>query len=189
MRPIRFFAALVIAMSASVADAASVVFETSAGSFEIRLFADESPKTVENFLHYVNSGFYDGLIFHRVIPGFMVQGGGFVAPFDPRKKPKAATRPPVTNESENGILNLQWTVAMARTADPDSATSQFFINVADNHFLNYKSGQPGYAVFGKLVAGQDVVTEIVGLQRYESVGQFDNVPAEPPVIIKAAYKP
>jgi len=141
-----------------------VDLKTSAGTIRLELYPGKAPKTVENFLKYVKDGHYDGTIFHRVIPGFMIQGGGFDAQF--RQKP---TRAPVPNEAQSGVQgglkNEVGTVAMARTSDPDSATAQFFINVNNNTFLNW--GDPrgdghGYAVFGKVVSGMDVVNRIAG---------------------------
>jgi len=139
-----------------------VDLDTTAGKIRIELYPDAAPKTVENFLSYVKSKQYDGTIFHRVIPGFMVQGGGFSSDF--QQKP---TRAPVQNEAEQsskaGLLNVPGTVAMARTGDPHSATAQFFINVADNKFLNFRDASPqgfGYTVFGKVVDGMDVVNKI-----------------------------
>ncbi len=142
-----------------------VIMETSMGSIEIELDEDKAPVTVENFLSYVASGAYDSTIFHRVIDGFMVQGGGFTP--DGNKKP---TNPPIVLESKNGLTNDLGTIAMARTNIPDSATNQFFINLKDNSFLNYSStrtdslylssSSPGYAVFGKVVTGMDVINQI-----------------------------
>ncbi len=136
-----------------------VVLETSKGNIEIELDSESSPTTVANFLGYVQSGFYEGTIFHRVIPGFMVQGGGFTA--EARQK---ETNAPIRLESNNGLKNTAGTVAMARTTAPHSATSQFFINTVDNAFLDYSPGNDGYAVFGKVVSGMDVVHEIEGVQ-------------------------
>ncbi|WP_298290624.1 peptidylprolyl isomerase [Thiomonas sp.] len=157
-----------------------VEFVTSMGDFVVQLDPARAPKTVANFLDYVKSGFYKGTIFHRVIPGFMVQGGGFTA--DMQQKP---TRPPIPLESQNGLRNLHGTIAMARTADPNSATSQFFINVVDNPSLDYP--QPdghGYAVFGKVVSGMDVIDKIVAVPT-KSVGPYQNVPVKPIVIDNA----
>ena len=157
-------AALVASGFAQPAMAANpqVELQTTAGNIRIELFPDAAPKTVANFLDYVKAKYYDGTQFHRVIPNFMVQGGGFNAEF--QQKP---TRPPVPIEAEMsskaGLLNVPGTVAMARTGDPNSATSQFFINVKDNQFLNFKSADPqgyGYTVFGKVVSGMDVVDKI-----------------------------
>ncbi|MGE0071559.1 MAG: peptidylprolyl isomerase [Thiomonas sp.] len=157
-----------------------VEFVTSMGDFVVQLDPARAPKTVANFLDYVKSGFYKGTIFHRVIPGFMVQGGGFTA--DMQQKP---TRPPIALESQNGLRNLRGTIAMARTADPNSATSQFFINVVDNPSLDYP--QPdghGYAVFGKVVSGMDVIDKIVAVPT-KSVGPYQDVPVKPIVIDNA----
>jgi cyclophilin family peptidyl-prolyl cis-trans isomerase len=156
-----------------------VVLETSLGSIKIALDRDKAPKSVENFLEYVRSGHYDGTIFHRVIPGFMVQGGGFDASM--KQKP---TRPPIVNEASNGLHNRRGTLAMARTNDPDSATAQFFINVKDNAALDYGPRNPGYAVFGEVVDGMDVVAKIVGVPTVTRPPYAD-VPATP-VVIKSA---
>jgi peptidyl-prolyl cis-trans isomerase B (cyclophilin B) len=155
-----------------------------AGNGVITLELDEAkaPKTVANFLSYVKKGHYDGTIFHRVIPGFMVQGGGF-APGMQQK----STDAPIQNEAQNGLKNQKYTVAMARTSDPHSASAQFFINVADNGFLNHTapSGQGwGYAVFGKVVAGTDIVDRITGVKTGRK-GGHDDVPAQDVVIEKA----
>jgi len=132
-----------------------VVLETSLGSIEIELNKEKAPITVENFLNYVMSGAYDGTVFHRVKDGFMIQGGGFT--IDGKKK---STNPPIKLESNNGLLNEVGTIAMARTNIPDSATNQFFINLKDNSFLNYSPTSPGYAVFGKVVKGMDIINNI-----------------------------
>ena len=155
---------------------------TSLGSIEIELYPDTAPASVENFLAYVNSGFYDGTIFHRVIPGFMVQGGGFTG--DMQQK---STGDPIVNEADNGLANDKGTLAMARTPDPDSATAQFFINLVDNDFLNFKSKTPqgwGYAVFGKVTSGMDVVEAMARVQT-GNVGHHGDVPLEPITIEKA----
>ena len=158
---------LALALAAGLASAApalaqKVELDTTAGTIVLQLDAAAAPKTVENFLAYVKAGHYDGTQFHRVIPGFMIQGGGFAADFS--QKP---TRPPVKNEGEQsskaGLLNAPGTIAMARTSDPHSASAQFFINVADNKFLNYREPTVqgyGYTVFGKVVSGMDVVEKI-----------------------------
>jgi peptidyl-prolyl cis-trans isomerase B (cyclophilin B) len=159
-----------------------VTLETTKGNIVLDLDAAKAPKTVENFLQYVRSGHYDGTIFHRVIPGFMAQGGGF-AP-DMSQKP---TRAPIQNEADNGLGNARGTIAMARTSDPHSASAQFFINVSDNAGLNHSGKNPqgwGYAVFGKVVEGMDVVDQIVKAPRGRS-GFHDDVPKEPIVITKA----
>jgi len=132
-----------------------VVMHTNLGDIEIEVLADAAPKTAANFLQYVRDGFYDGTIFHRVIPGFVIQGGGFTA--DYQQKP---TRDPIANESDNGLDNDRGTLSMARTSDPDSATSQFFVNLSDNPPLNARGGRPGYAVFAKVTDGMDVVDKI-----------------------------
>lgn len=156
--------------------APSVEFITSQGYFTIELYPDKAPKTVANFLQYVKDGFYENTIFHRVINRFMIQGGGFER--DLTEKP---TRAPIINESSNGLLNETGTIAMARTADPDSANAQFFVNLADNQFLNYTSPDPeliGYCVFGKVTSGLDVVQKI-GLSPTTSVGRNADVPIKP----------
>lgn len=157
-----------------------VEFTTTLGRFVVQLDPARAPKTVANFLDYVKSGFYDGTIFHRVIPGFMVQGGGLTP--DMRQKP---TRAPIPLESQNGLHNLRGTIAMARTAAPDSATSQFFINVVDNPGLDYpRPDGYGYAVFGKVVSGMDVIDKIVAVPT-KTVGPYQNVPVNPVVIENA----
>jgi peptidyl-prolyl cis-trans isomerase A (cyclophilin A)/peptidyl-prolyl cis-trans isomerase B (cyclophilin B) len=163
-RPFLIAAAVLAAAFAAPALAANpqVEFDTTAGRIRVELFADAAPKTVANFLDYVKAKHYEGTQFHRVISGFMIQGGGFTPDF--KQKP---TRPPVVNEAEQsskaGLLNVPGTIAMARTSDPHSATAQFFINVADNKSLNFRSPDPqgiGYTVFGKVVDGMDVVNKI-----------------------------
>jgi cyclophilin family peptidyl-prolyl cis-trans isomerase len=156
-----------------------VVLNTSHGKIAIELHADEAPLTVENFLRYVDDGYYDGTIFHRVIPGFMIQGGGFTS--DMRQK---QTNPPVKNEADNGLKNSRGTLAMARTAAVDSATSQFFINLSDNAFLDHGKRDFGYAVFGRVVEGMDVVDAIAGVATGR-VGGHDDVPKEPVTIESA----
>lgn len=152
------------------------------GVITLELDADKAPKSVENFLSYVNKGHYNNTIFHRVIPGFMVQGGGF----EPGMKQKNSDAP-IQNEANNGLKNDQYTIAMARTSAPHSASAQFFINVADNGFLNHKSPTPqgwGYAVFGKVVQGQEVVDQIAGVATGRR-GMHDDVPKEDVLIEKA----
>ncbi|MGA8008095.1 MAG: peptidylprolyl isomerase [Thiomonas sp.] len=157
-----------------------VEFVTTMGNFVVQLNPARAPKTVANFLDYVKSGFYKGTIFHRVIPGFMVQGGGFTA--DMKQKP---TRAPIPLESQNGLLNLRGTIAMARTSDPDSATAQFFVNVADNAGLDYpKPDGHGYAVFGKVISGMNIIDKIVAAPTKDD-GPFQNVPVKPIVIENA----
>lgn len=138
-----------------------VVMKTSMGTIKIELFADKAPITVKNFLSYVDDKFYDGTIFHRVIGSFMIQGGGFTNS-NPIKEKK--TKSPIINESTNGLKNDRGTIAMARTMEPNSATSQFFINVVDNNMLNRTQNNPGYAVFGKVIEGMDVVDKIRAVQ-------------------------
>jgi len=155
---------------------------TNKGEILIELYEDKAPETVKNFRQYVETGFYDGLIFHRVIKGFMAQGGGF-AP-DMTEKANGA---PIQNEADNGLTNDTGTLAMARTGDPHSATSQFFINLVDNGFLNHTGKNPqgwGYAVFGKVVEGMEIVTAIGDVATGQS-GRFSDVPVEPVVIEKA----
>ena len=156
-----------------------VLLNTSLGEIEVELNADKAPVSVKNFLDYVDSGFYDGTIFHRVIPGFMVQGGGFTADMQQKN-----TRAPIVNEADNGLHNVRGTLAMARTQDKDSATSQFFINHRDNAFLDHGSRDFGYAVFGKVVRGMDVVDQIAQVPTGNQ-GMFQNVPREPVKIISA----
>lgn len=158
----------------------AVVLTTNHGKITIELDADKAPKTVENFLNYVKSGHYDGTIFHRVINGFMIQGGGF----EPGMKQKD-TSEPIENEAANGLTNDQYTIAMARTSDPHSASAQFFINVKDNDFLNYEGPNNwGYCVFGKVTDGTDVVDAIRKV-RTGSKGFHGDVPVEDVVIEKA----
>ncbi len=155
---------------------------TSQGNIVLELNAEKAPKTVENFLSYVEKGFYDGTIFHRVIKNFMIQGGGFTAEME--QKP---TEAPIQNEANNGLKNHEGTIAMARTRDPHSATAQFFINAKDNAFLNF-SGENmagwGYAVFGKVVEGMDIVKAIEGVKTGQN-GMHQDVPVEPIVIESA----
>lgn len=165
--------------TAQMADTTTVVMETSLGTVEIELDAKNAPLTVANFLAYVDASFYDGTVFHRVIPNFMVQGGGFTA--DLVQKP---TRPPVKNEADNGLRNVRGTIAMARTMVVDSATAQFFINTVDNKFLDFTAPNIrgyGYAVFGRVTAGMDVVDKIAAVQTGIRNGMRD-VPLEPVVI-------
>ena len=152
------------------------------GTIKIELDAAKAPKSVENFLAYVSKGHYDGTVFHRVIPGFMIQGGGFAPGMNQK-----ATDQPINNEANNGLKNDKYTIAMARTNDPHSATAQFFINVADNGFLNHTAPSAqgwGYAVFGKVVAGTDVVDRIAAVKT-GSRGFHGDVPKEDVVIEKA----
>ena len=158
----------------------NVVLTTNHGAITLELDVEKAPKSVENFVTYVKSGHYDGTIFHRVIDGFMIQGGGF----DPDMKQKS-TNDPIDNEAENGLKNDRYTVAMARTSDPHSATAQFFINVGDNEFLNYPGSDGwGYAVFGKVSDGVDVVDAIRAVKTGRK-SMFSDVPVETVVIEKA----
>ena len=160
----------------------NVEMKTSKGAMIIEINEEAAPVTAKNFLSYVEKGFFDGLIFHRVIPGFMVQGGGMDA--DINEKP---TDPPIPLESENGLRNDRGAIAMARTSDPNSATSQFFINLNDNDFLNYKGpDNPGYAAFGKVTDGIEVIDEIAKVKTGRK-GMHDDVPQEP-VIIESVRK-
>lgn len=162
--------------------APQVQFTTNLGTFVVELYADKAPKTAANFLNYVKKGHYDNTIFHRVIPGFMVQGGGF----KPGMSEKSSDAP-IQNEANNGLKNDTYTLAMARTSDPHSASAQFFINVTNNDFLNHKSPSAqgwGYAVFGKVVSGTEVVKAIEGVKTGRK-GFHDDVPKEDVVIEKA----
>lgn len=159
-----------------------VKLETSMGDIVIELDATKAPKTAANFVDYVKDGFYNGTVFHRVMDGFMIQGGGF----EPGLKQKP-TKAPIDNEANNGLKNNKYTIAMARTNDPHSATAQFFINVADNDFLNHTAPTPngwGYAVFGKVVSGTEVVDKIKGVKTGNS-GFHQNVPTQDVIINKA----
>ncbi|MGY6563173.1 MAG: peptidylprolyl isomerase [Halomonadaceae bacterium] len=162
-----------------------IILETSFGDIAITLNHEQAPKTAANFEQYVRDGHYDGTLFHRVIPGFMIQGGGFDRDFN--QKP---TRDPIENEADNGLKNLTGTLAMARTQDPHSATAQFFINVADNDFLNHsgKSLQGwGYCVFGEVSEGMDVVERITAVDTTRR-GMHADVPAEDVIIVRAYVK-
>lgn len=160
-----------------------VELQTSMGRITLKLDADKAPKTVENFLTYVKDGHFDGTIFHRVINGFMVQGGGFDA-----KMSQKPTRDTIENEANNGLLNKAYTVAMARTSDPHSARAQFFINLADNEFLNFKSPSGngwGYAVFGEVIDGRDIV-DLIKAVKTSNNGPHQDVPVEAVTINKAS---
>jgi peptidyl-prolyl cis-trans isomerase A (cyclophilin A) len=157
-----------------------VKFETTLGEFEVELFDDKAPISTKNFLEYVNEGYYDGLIFHRVISNFMVQGGGFDSDMNEKE-----TKPAIKNEADNGLKNVKYTLAMARTNEVDSATSQFFINVADNVFLDNGARDFGYAVFAKVISGEDTV-EKIRVVKTTTKGHYTDVP-ETPVIINKAY--
>lgn len=176
MLPLVVFAAsLFMTANNASADAVQVLMQTSEGDITLELDQDKAPKTVENFLGYVDAGHYEGTIFHRVIKGFMIQGGGFDSDFSQK-----GTRAPIDNEADNGLDNDRGTIAMARTSDPHSATAQFFINHSDNEFLNFRSPTPqgwGYTVFGKVVDGMDVVDRIAEV-RTGSAGPHGDVPVE-----------
>jgi len=168
----------------AAAQAQKVRFSTSAGDIVVELDADKAPKTVENFVAYVKAGQYNGTIFHRVIPTFMIQGGGMTA--DMKEKP---TRAPIPLESRNGLSNVRGSIAMARTSDPNSATAQFFINVKDNDRLDAANARDGngYAVFGKVVSGMEVVDKIRDVPT-ASKGMHDDVPVTPVTINKATLE-
>ena len=174
-----FFAASMVLQAAGNPQ---VLLKTSKGDITIELFQDKAPLSVKNFLSYVDEKYYDGTIFHRVIKGFMVQGGGMTA--DMHEK---SSKPPIKNEAANGLKNARGTLAMARTPEIDSATSQFFINLVDNVFLDHQKGDPdkfGYAVFGKVVAGMDIVDAMAAVPT-GSKGMHRDVPREPITIISA----
>lgn len=172
------------ALAAGPAFAQKVKLATSAGDIVVELDAEKAPKTVDNFVQYVKAGHYDGTIFHRVISSFMIQGGGMKP--DLSEKP---TRAPIPLESRNGLSNVRGTIAMARTMVPDSATSQFFINVVDNAMLDQVNARDGngYAVFGKVVSGMDVVDKIRAVP-VKNAGMHQNVPVEPVIIRKATLE-
>ncbi len=179
MRQLYAFLILVMLSTTAIAANPQVVVETNQGNFIVELYPDKAPKTVANFLDYVNSGFYKDTIFHRVISSFMIQGGGFTATMAEKE-----TRAPIINEASNGLSNTVGTVAMARTSDPNSATAQFFINLKDNQFLNYRGPEPeliGYCVFGRVLKGMDIVREIAATPT-GFVGGYGDVPKTPIVI-------
>lgn len=184
-RHLPLFAGFALALLFSVPALAKnpvVVMQTSHGTIEIELYEDKAPITVKNFLEYAKSGFYEGTIFHRVIPGFMIQGGGFTKDMVQKK-----TRPPIQNEANNGLKNERGTIAMARTQVKDSATSQFFINVVDNDFLNHGVRDFGYAVFGRVTKGMDVVDKIADVPT-GNCGRYPNCPKTPVIIEKVTVK-
>ena len=179
-----FLLAAVMADPAGAKGAAAaprVTLTTSKGEIVVELYPDKAPLTVKNFLTYVNEKFYDGTVFHRVIPGFMIQGGGFTADMNQK-----ATKAPVKNEAGNGVSNARGTIAMARTSNPDSATAQWFINLKDNTFLDKKQSQDGwgYTVFGKVVKGMEVVDAIAGVPTGRKSGMSD-VPTQTVTITSA----
>ena len=160
-----------------------ILLETSSGDILVELFADKAPKTVENFLKYVNEGFYSNTIFHRVIKGFMIQGGGMTMRMDEK-----TTGTPIENEAANGLKNERGTIAMARTRDPHSATAQFFINTVNNEFLNHTSPDPdgyGYCVFGKVIEGMETIDKIEKLKT-KTVGIHSDVPQDMVLITSAS---
>ena len=154
-------------------------FETSLGDFTVELYEDKAPETVANFIKYAEDAFFDGTIFHRVVPNFVIQGGGLAPDFAQKK-----TRPPIKNEAKNGLRNLRGMLSMARTSDINSATSQFFVNLVDNAFLDNAPGNYGYAVFGKVVEGMDTIDKIAGVDTGVRKG-YDDAPLET-VEIKSA---
>lgn len=176
---------LTVAMSSSMVFAANTQMQikTTMGNIDIELFDDQAPISAKNFKSYVQSNFYNGTIFHRVIPGFMVQGGGMDA-----KMTEKQTKAPIKNEASNGLKNTRGTLAMARTSNPHSASSQFFINVADNDFLNKGMGNDGYAVFGKVTKGMDVVDKIVKVPTGR-FGMHQDVPKNSIKILSVTIKP
>jgi len=158
-----------------------VQFETSHGNFTVELFEKDAPVTVENFLQYVDDGFFDGTIFHRIVPGFVIQGGGLTADFSQKD-----TRDPIKNEADNGVRNQRGTLSMARTNDINSATSQFFVNLTDNDFLDHRPGNYGYAVFGRVTQGMDVVDKIAKVKTGRRK-MYTDAPMED-VLIKSARR-
>jgi cyclophilin family peptidyl-prolyl cis-trans isomerase len=158
-------------------------FETSHGAFTVELFPKEAPVTVENFLRYVDDGFFDGTIFHRIVPGFVIQGGGLTADFGNKK-----TRAPINNEAKNGLKNGRGYLSMARTSDVNSATSQFFVNLVDNAFLDHGPRDYGYAVFGRVTEGLDVIDKIAAVSTGRRKGYTD-APLEDVVITSARRLP
>ena len=174
-----------IALLTFAAQAQTVRLSTSQGDIRIALDAEHAPKSVANFIQYVKAGHYNGLIFHRVISEFMIQGGGFTPKMDQRP-----TKPPIPLESRNGLLNVRGSIAMARTGDPNSATAQFFINTVDNAFLDAANSADGngYAVFGRVLEGMDVVDKIRNMPTGDKNGQ-QNVPLTPILITKAIVEP
>ncbi len=162
-----------------MAQGSLIRFETSHGGFSVELFPEEAPVTVENFLAYVEEGFFDGTIFHRIVPGFVIQGGGLDKEFQNKQ-----TRAPIRNEAKNGLKNTRGTLSMARTSVVDSATSQFFVNLADNAFLDHSARDFGYAVFGRVTEGMDVIDKIAGVATGRRKG-YQDAPMEDVVIVSA----
>lgn len=173
-----------LSTSYAKASAVQVMISTDQGNIQLELYPDKAPKTVENFLTYVNDKYYDGLVFHRVIKGFMIQAGAFDKNLN-IKEPKGE---PVVNESFNGLKNAKGTIAMARKSDPNSAKSQFYINVVDNFFLDPRSHKPGYTVFGRVISGIEVAEKISKLPTKKS-GHMADVPVSPTHILKARVIP
>jgi cyclophilin family peptidyl-prolyl cis-trans isomerase len=187
MRILLFVLAAMLGCGAALGQNPQVELKTSQGSIVVELYADKAPKTVANFLQYVKDGFYNGTIFHRVIDGFMIQGGGF----ERDMREKSNTRAPIENEAGNRVKNEVGTLAMARTPNPHSASAQLFVNLVDNDFLNYREPTPkgyGYAVFGKVKRGMDVVNRIAKVATANS-GPHENVPREPVIIESATLIP
>jgi len=158
-----------------------ILFETTLGDFTVELFEKDAPETVVNFLKYIDTGFFDGTIFHRIVPGFVIQGGGFTEDMSQKR-----TQPPIKNEANNGLKNLRGSLSMARTNDVNSATSQFFVNLKDNDFLDHKPGNYGYAVFARVTEGMDVIDKIAAVATGRRSG-FDDVPTEA-VIMKRVQR-
>ncbi|MDH5446540.1 MAG: peptidylprolyl isomerase [Gammaproteobacteria bacterium] len=176
-------ALLLFISSVSFAANPRVILETNKGNIVLELYPDKAPKTVANFLQYVQEGFYTNTIFHRVINGFMIQGGGFTPKYE-----RKTTHAPIVNEASNGLKNQRGSIAMARTFDPHSATAQFFINVVNNSFLNFKSKSPngwGYTVFGNVVQGMDVVDKIKEIPTVPAGPFPKDVPRDPVIIVRA----
>jgi cyclophilin family peptidyl-prolyl cis-trans isomerase len=151
-------------------------FETTLGNFTVELYDDKAPVSAENFLKYVDEGFFDGTVFHRIVPGFVIQGGGFTEDMTQKKN-----HPPIKNEADNGVRNTRGTLSMARTNDINSATSQFFVNLKDNDFLDHTRGNFGYAVFGKVTEGMDVIDKIAAVKTGRRRG-FEDVPLDPVIM-------
>ena len=151
-------------------------FETTLGNFTIELYEDKAPVSAENFLRYVDEAFFDGTVFHRIVPGFVIQGGGFTEDMSQKKN-----HPPIKNEADNGVKNTRGTLSMARTNDINSATSQFFVNLKDNDFLDHTRGNFGYAVFGKVTEGMDVIDKIAAVKTGRRRG-FEDVPLDPVIM-------
>lgn len=174
--------ALAQSQSATPLPNPQVTITTNYGAFSVRLYRDKAPVTVENFLKYVDSGFYENTIFHRVVTNFMIQGGGFT--IDMQEKP---TGDPIVNESQNRLHNVRGTIAMARTSEPDSATAQFYVNQRTNLSLDWKPGDPGYTVFGEVIDGMSVV-DFISTSPVRAMGPHGHIPTEPVIITKVERK-